>query len=97
MTSYTVENWIKYWLDTFQRIKLKPSCMDSYKSILRVRIAPHIGHILLTDLQAEDVQKMYFSLQKRGLSAKSIIILLLFYAIVNILFTFYAKLKLNID
>lgn len=73
MSSYTVENWINYWLDTFQSIKLKASCMDSYMSILRVRIAPYIGHILLTDLQAEDIQKMYLSLQKRGLSAKSII------------------------
>lgn len=80
MSSYTVENWINYWLDTFQSIKLKPSCMDSYKGILRTRIVPYIGHILLTDLQAEDIQKMYLSLQKNGrvdgkggLSAKSII------------------------
>ena len=73
MSSYTVENWIIYWLDTFQSIKLKPSCMDSYKSILRVRIVPYIGHVLLIDLQAEDIQRMYLSLQKTGLSAKSII------------------------
>lgn len=73
MENYTVENWIKYWLDTFQCIRLKPSCMDSYKSILRVRIAPYIGHIPLTELRAEDIQEMYLALQENGLSAKSII------------------------
>lgn len=53
----TVEAYLTTWLQGKQA--LRPSTRASYDSHIRLYLVPHLGHIVLADLGAEDIEAMY--------------------------------------
>ena len=58
--------WLKYWLETYGKIKMRPSTYSSYTGNLRIHIKPHIGDIPLSRLKSADIQKFYVKLLSEG-------------------------------
>ena len=63
---YTVAAWLEYWLETYGKIKMRPSTYSSYTGNLRIHIKPNIGDIPLSKLKSADVQKFYVKLLSEG-------------------------------
>ena len=63
---YTVAAWLEYWLETYGKIKMRPSTYSSYTSSLRIHIKPNIGDIPLSKLKSADIQKFYVKLLTEG-------------------------------
>lgn len=55
--TWTVETWIRHWLDTIA--DLTPATWDGYDGIVRTRINPNIGAIELTSLKPEHLDNFY--------------------------------------
>lgn len=55
----TVANWLDTWLHEYSKPKVRVTTWESYESMVRNHIKPHIGHILLRDLRPEQVQRLY--------------------------------------
>lgn len=65
-TKATVGEWLDTWLEQYKRNNLRPTTYSSYEQHIRVHIKPSIGHILLSDLTPEMVQKFYNDKFKAG-------------------------------
>ena len=63
---YTVAAWLEYWLETYGKVKMRPSTYSSYTSNLRIHIKPNIGDISLSKLKSADIQKFYVKLLSEG-------------------------------
>ena len=63
---YTVAAWLEYWLETYGKIKMRPSTYSSYNGNLRIHIKPNIGDIPLAKLKSADIQKFYVKLLNEG-------------------------------
>lgn len=59
----TVAEFLLYWLETSAKPRVRPSTYASYESIVKGRIVPNIGHILLQQLTALQVQGLYMTLR----------------------------------
>lgn len=57
--SPTIDQWMTYWLDHIARARLRPRTYDSYASVIRQQIVPHIGARRLEHLSTEDVRWMH--------------------------------------
>lgn len=68
----TVGDWVKYWLNSYKKITLKPRTFDGYEIILKKTIQPYIGNIPLQKLTTKDIQLMYNTRYENGLSGNSI-------------------------
>ncbi len=55
----TVLSWLRYWLDTYERPKLKQSTYVNYVGHIEKRIAPNLGQIKLSDLKADTLQRFF--------------------------------------
>ncbi|APD18207.1 tyrosine integrase [Mycobacterium phage Hammy] len=63
-STYTVESWLKHWLDDIHRDNIKPGTLDDYRRTIRLHINPHIGRKRLDVLTSEDVLRMQRAVQK---------------------------------
>ena len=70
--TFTVGQWLDYWIETMVRRDYAPGTYSSYRSHLRLNIAPVIGDILATELRPLDMHRMYSSMTDKGLSAGSV-------------------------
>lgn len=68
--AWTVEAWVTHWLDHIAR--LTPSTEKGYRSHLRTKIVPLIGHHTLHALQPEHVESMMKHLSDRGLAPSTV-------------------------
>lgn len=68
----TLKQYLDYWLEEAHRSAIKDATYVKYRSFLDLHILPALGHIQLQKLAPEQVQSLYTSKQKDGLSAKSI-------------------------
>ena len=71
-SSLTVMDWLREWLDTFCRSKLKQYTVTSYEVIIRKHIEPKIGSLKLVDVRGIDIQRMYNSMLASGMATKTI-------------------------
>lgn len=55
----TVASWLDTWLEEYKKPSVKPKTYESYEILVRKHIKPNVGSILLRDLRAEQVQKLY--------------------------------------
>lgn len=65
----TVEQWFTIWLETIASRPpkaLAPRSLDDYWSKCRNWVFPHIGWIRLRDLEVEDLDRLYSTMQKAG-------------------------------
>lgn len=68
----TTAQWLKEWLTVYKMPHIRPKTYEQYESAIRVHIIPYVGEIKLQHLQARQIQEMYSSLTKKGLSPRSI-------------------------
>ena len=55
---WTVGAYLDYWLDTVVAIKNRPRTADLYTQIVRKHLKPTIGHVRLSKLSVQDVQRL---------------------------------------
>ncbi len=67
----TVGEWIDTWLSEYLE-DIKHSTKSSYTAFAENHIKPNIGAIKLQKLTAPDIQKLYNTMNKQGLSPKTI-------------------------
>ena len=68
---YTVQQWLDKWQSEFL-IQVTKNTRKRYEMDVRLHILPYIGNIALAELTVSQVQNMYNTLFKNGLSAKSV-------------------------
>ncbi len=68
----TVAAFLSRWLDASVKPSVKTKTYEGYESIVRVRVVPHIGRLVLTKLTPLDLQALYARLQTTGLSSRSV-------------------------
>jgi integrase len=66
----TVKEWLDTWLDTYKKDNLRPSTYNSYKMVIRLYLKPHLGDVLLKDLQTNQIQQVLNWLYKEGRQVK---------------------------
>ncbi|MCA9108856.1 MAG: site-specific integrase [Planctomycetaceae bacterium] len=54
----TVGEWLTHWFENIAKPKLRPTTQRSYEGIIRCRIIPQIGHLMLAKLSPVNVQAM---------------------------------------
>ncbi len=55
----TLKDFLERWLDDYARPNLAPRTVEGYESIVRQHLIPKLGHIPLTQLRPEHIQKYY--------------------------------------
>jgi integrase len=68
----TVAQYLNRWLDDVVSQRNKPRTQESYQAMVRLHIAPLIGHYQLSKLAPQHVQAMLNELPKKGLSARTV-------------------------
>ncbi|MCW2539678.1 MAG: Integrase [Frankiales bacterium] len=72
--SDTVGGWLEHWLTTITPNRVRPRTLESYKSMIRLHVAPYLGTQRLDRLQPEHLEELYqLLLQRGGLSATSVL------------------------
>lgn len=83
---FTLSEWLRYWLDNYGKVYLRPSSLTNYTGFLNNQIAnDKIGSIKLNKLTTNDLQQFYNRMSEsgrvqrkesqnkpKGLSAKSV-------------------------
>ncbi len=68
----TVAEYLTTWLETVVTIRNKASTQKSYSDMVRLHIAPAIGHYRLRSLSPEHVQTLLNDLHRAGLAARTV-------------------------
>lgn len=69
-TKTTFGEWLDLWLDTYKKDSLRPTTYSNYKRLIEVHLKPHLGGIPLKDLQANQLQRLFNQLFKKGRAQK---------------------------
>lgn len=54
----TVKDWLEKWLATYAKPKVRQNTYESYESVARIHVIPHLGSQNLSKLQANQIQSM---------------------------------------
>jgi len=54
----TVKDWLDKWLVTYAKPKVRQNTYESYESVARIHVIPHLGSQNLSKLQANQIQSM---------------------------------------
>lgn len=65
----TVEEYLSYWLETKKRPEVKPNTFMAYERSLRRHVLPTLGSTSLPRLETHQLEHLYATLRKGGLSA----------------------------
>ena len=66
----TFGEWLDTWLDVYKKDNLRPSTYESYEMAIRVYLKPHLGDMLLKDLQTNQLQQVFNWMFKEGRKVK---------------------------
>ena len=69
----SVAEWMNHWLDNSAAARVRPSTLDGYRSTVRNRIIPALGHHRLDRLQPEHLEVFYAEMLANGLSPASVV------------------------
>ncbi len=69
----TVGGWLEHWVETIAARKVRPSTLEGYRSKVRRRMVPALGHHRLDRLQPEHVEAFYGELLDEGLSTSTVL------------------------
>lgn len=53
----TLADYLDRWLRTYGHVSLRPKTAYSYQQLVRLHILPHLGHVPLADLTAQQLQE----------------------------------------
>jgi len=67
-----VDAFLARWLDEVARPKVRPSTFRSYESLVRIHIAPALGHVPLAKLTPQDVNALLSQKLVGGLSPRRV-------------------------
>ena len=70
--SSTTEVYLRYWLRVYCESRLACNTVRGYRVNLEKRILPYIGKIPLKRLQPRDIQELYETRRKSGLSGTTV-------------------------
>ncbi len=73
VNSDTVEAWLAHWLPNIAARRVRERTLESYESIIRMHITPHIGGQRLDRLQPEHLEQLYNLLLEQGLSPTTVL------------------------
>ena len=62
----TLAEYLERWMKDYARPNLAPRTVEGYESIIRKHLIPKLGHLLLTQLKPEHLQKYYAELMQSG-------------------------------
>lgn len=65
VSTYTVAEWLGYWLDEVVKPARKPSTYVGYEVAVRLYLIPQLGKIKLTALKTADVRRMLNSIRQQ--------------------------------
>ena len=68
----TVATYLRQWLQSAAKGKLRPQTYQSYESLIRRHVLPRIGDRRLSQLGPVEVQALYTEMQEQGLSARTV-------------------------
>lgn len=68
----TLKNFMSAWLDNFTALNVLPTTMQTYKSVLNVRILPHLGGVYVQELTPAKLNAWLRKLVELGFSYSSI-------------------------
>ena len=68
---HTVEKWFNFWLENYVKPLKKQATYDQYENIYRNHVNPAIGDYRMTDIKSPDIQRVITTMNKNGLSAKT--------------------------
>jgi hypothetical protein len=54
----TVAQWLERWLETYVASRRRPNTIDSYRQVIRLYLAPHLGKMQLAKLTSEHIKTM---------------------------------------
>lgn len=66
----TFGEWLDLWLDTYKKDNIRPSTYTNYEGQIRLHLRPHLGNILLKDLQTNQIQQLFNWMFREGKSKK---------------------------
>ncbi|MDQ2791001.1 MAG: N-terminal phage integrase SAM-like domain-containing protein [Actinomycetota bacterium] len=69
VSSYTVSQWLSYWLEDVVKPARKPSTYVGYEVAVRLYLAPQLGKIKLTALKTADVRGMLNRIRQNASAA----------------------------
>jgi len=69
----TVEEWLTYWADNIASSRVRPRTLDSYRSMIRMHLVPHIGRRRLDQLMPEHLEQTYAAILATGLSPTTVL------------------------
>lgn len=64
--TYTVGTWIDFWLETYEKIKIRPSTYKTYLGFIENHIKPSLGDTNLRKLTTVQIQQFYQQLLSNG-------------------------------
>ncbi len=73
VNSDTVEAWLDHWLPNIAARRVRERTLESYESMIRMHITPHIGGQRLDRLQPEHLEQLYNLLLEQGLSPTTVL------------------------
>lgn len=68
----SVKDFLNDWLENIVRSRVREATFDGYKGIVEYYLLPAIGSERLCDLRPEHIQRFYGSLQRKGLSSRTV-------------------------
>ena len=68
----TVSAWMVEWLNTFCANKVKPLTLSSYSAMIKNHIVPALGAVELQAVRGAQIQQLYNSMTRAGLSGKTV-------------------------
>lgn len=69
----TVGAFLQRWLETYASCSTSPRTLRDYKGIVRRYLVPYLGPVPLSRLRPDHVQSLYADMNRRGLSAQTIL------------------------
>jgi integrase len=69
----TVEEWLTYWVENIASVRVRPRTLDSYRSMIRMHLVPHIGQRRLDQLMPEHLEQTYSAILATELSPTTVL------------------------
>jgi integrase len=67
-----LSDWLDQWLEQVVKPTVRPRTYESYETVVRIHLAPTLGHLRLNQLRPQHVQQLLADKTSSGLSARTV-------------------------